>query len=338
MRPEGDAVTNAAGPPVDPIFDATEPVEKPTKRATLLFQFFLFPLMIVAAAVGVAVFFGAIAGGDRSAREYLDEVRAGGTASKQAAHQLAVLLQRERQRVNDEESKTGKPAKTPPFYLDAAFRADLARAFEDSFAPGHAAERRVLLAKALGFVGDPAYLAPLSARLKADEADVRRAVVEAIGGVEDPGVVGVLAPLAKDDDEPVRNLAVVGISRHGTPAAMEALRGALSDASVFVRTGAAAALALRGDASGVELLERALDPAWVESTLGPGSAPLASPGSTPPVGSREAMVRAMLSNGIRGALALRSERLRPSVQALTEYGPDPAVRTMARDALAAWKP
>jgi HEAT repeat protein len=315
----GGAAGEEAG--LDPIFQGREEAERPTKRATLLFQFFLFPLLIVVAAVGVFLFFGLLGGSRRTAQEYLDEVMQGGeNVQKQAAHQLAVLIARERREERDARA-AGK--EFTPFYAAPDFRAKLLRAFEDSF-PERTDERKAFLAAALGAVGDPAFVAPLVAHLKTAEGDeeseaVRSAVARALADLRVPQAVAPLETLSRDRDDYVANVAVQGLSRLEGEAATAALRAAASDTRLDVRLNAAAALALRGDATGLPELERTLD----------GSSEAHRPA---PADSRQAAI----ANAIRGVAALRVERLRPKVAAFLEDG-DPAIRALARDVLDRWE-
>ena len=97
----------------DPIFQGEERVDRTTRRATLLFQFFLFPLLIVIASVGVFLLFGAIGGGERNPQELLDAVISGGeNVQKQAVQDLAVRLVEERRKV-DQGARKPADAFTP---------------------------------------------------------------------------------------------------------------------------------------------------------------------------------------------------------------------------------
>ena len=184
-------------------------------------------------------------------------------------------------------------------------------------------------------MGSPDFLKPLSAHVGPQAPpDLRRASVKAIGDLQTEEAAGVLAPLVKDADEPVRNFAVFGLSRHKSPAAMAALREALGDESVFVQANAIAALAVLGEDPGRELLDRLLDPRWVEGIVATQTAPRKA-SEDPPVDFSAEMRRFTLSNGIRGAFALKAERLRPRVEALAK-DKDSEVRHLAADVLDRW--
>ncbi len=317
----------------DPIFRGTEAPERATKRSTLLFQFFLFPLLIVVASVGVFLFFGAIGGSSKDAKEYLAEIRSGGeNQQKQASQQLALLLQEEEARV-----RAGKSPDRPPFYADPAFRAELKALFVDSFGRGHSTERRVYLAAMLGRVGDPDFLEVLRPHVAASaeqDAEVRRTAVWAVARLATDDVVPVLAGLVKDSDESVANFAVQGLSLRNTPDTVAALKVALAEGTEFVKDNAAMALALHGDPAGAAQLERLLDPAEVDRKVARPAPPGSVAGGETDGAARTR--RGVLVTAIRGAEALRLASLRAKVEALAKDG-DADVRTAAREALDRWK-
>jgi hypothetical protein len=60
---------------------------------TILFQFVVFPLGIVAIAVGIFFLFGKLASNEQTVPEYLNEVQSGGRRERwQAAYQLSQLI------------------------------------------------------------------------------------------------------------------------------------------------------------------------------------------------------------------------------------------------------
>ena len=60
---------------------------------TILFQFVVFPLGIVAIAVGIFFLFGKLASDEQTIPDYLNEVRSGGQRERwQAAYQLSQLI------------------------------------------------------------------------------------------------------------------------------------------------------------------------------------------------------------------------------------------------------
>lgn len=328
----------------DPIFDGQEPVESPTRKSTLLFQFFLFPLLIVVASVGVFLFFGAIGGAPKSAAEFLVDVREGGeNVQKQAAQQLGAILQKERGRVDRKEIPLAEAE-----YAKGSFRRDLLAAFEESF-DGKTTERQAFLASALGLVGDPAFLPTLEKHSASPvPPDVRRSVALAIALLDTADAAPVLVRLLKDDDELVRNYAVEGLSRRKNPSpeAIAGLQAALADTSEYVRVNAASALALHGDASGVALVGKLLDPAYA-AEIAARKIPDATV-DEPDANRIAEMRRFALASGLKAALALRTahrdagdpqaagiEALRPRIEAL-KADSDEAVRNLAQQVLDRW--
>lgn len=340
--------TNPGSPPeprpADPIFDGQEAVESPTRKSTLLFQFFLFPLLIVVASVGVFLFFGAIGGAPKSAAEFLSDVRTGGeNVQKQAAQQLGAILQKERGRVDRKEIPLAEAE-----YAKGTFRQDLRAAFEESF-DGKTTDRQAFLASALGLVGDPAFLPTLEKHASSPTPpDVRRSVALAIALLDTADASPVLVRLLKDDDELVRNYAVEGLSRRKAPSpgALEALRAALTDPSEYVRVNAASALALAGDASGSALVARLLEPAYAAEMAGR---------KLPDFTAEEIdadrvaeMRRFALASGLKAALSLRAahraaddpkaaeiDAFRPRIEAL-RTDPDEAIRKLSQQVLDRW--
>jgi HEAT repeat protein len=340
MGPEGDGVTRDVGhapgaESLDPIFRGQETPERATKKATLLFQFFLFPLLIVVASVGVFLFFGAIGGTNKTTDEYIEEIRAGGAGAQQSTQQLATLLV-------DEYAK----AKGAVLFADnPARRADLKRAFVESMREGYSSERRRYLVTILGAVGDPDYLDALAKALEHPGApgepadpELRRWIVLWTGRLRTDEVVPVLAPYAKDPDEAVANFAVKALSAHPTPAAVAALKVALAEgASPQVRDNAGLALAVLGDAAGLETVERYLDPAHVEKEVGrPAPAEFTESDKAKAADRAEALRADVLGEAIRGAYHLRADRLRPRVESL-EKDRNQEVRQVATAALREWK-
>ena len=72
--------------------DHSSDIPKESPR-TILFQFVVFPLGIVAIAVGIFFLFGKLASDEQTVPDYLNEVRSGGRRERwQAAYQLSQLI------------------------------------------------------------------------------------------------------------------------------------------------------------------------------------------------------------------------------------------------------
>jgi len=321
----GAADGPAAG---DPIFQGDERVDRTTRRSALLFQFFLFPLLIVIASVGVFLLFGAIGGGEKRPQELLDAVISGGeNVQKQAVQDLAVRIVEERRKVDRGDLKASEA-----FYAAPAFQARLLQAYEGAVREQRGPAREQVLAVCLGVVGQPAFVPALTGALAATrDPAVRRAAAMALGAIDDDAVIEPLVGALKDPDDAVRSFAIQGLSRRKSPAVVAPLKAALEDGNALVRMNAAAALAHLGDPAGKALVAQMLDPAWVEANVvkaGDGT------GGTDP-GLRQSARRNALSNGLRGARTLKADELKPLVEALTRDA-DEEVRALARQVLDQW--
>ena len=173
-------------------------------------------------------------------------------------------------------------------------------------------------------MGDETFAPTLAKHLRTstgsdEHPDLRFAIAYALGDLRAPEAVPFLSDLRKDADTPIANIAVFGLG--GTPgdASTKALLGAMSDARFEVRVNAAAFLARRGQDVGLAELEKTLDPA--------GHAALGLP---------ESARQAALVSAIRGVSALRTDRLKPRIEALAATDKDPDVQRAAREALDQW--
>jgi PBS lyase HEAT-like repeat-containing protein len=92
VPPPAEGRSTTEDPPEVPLLPLT--AEPRQTVPFLVLQFFLFPLGIVAVCVAVFVIFGLIAGENRTARDYLAEIRSGSANRRwQAAFELSKVLQ-----------------------------------------------------------------------------------------------------------------------------------------------------------------------------------------------------------------------------------------------------
>jgi HEAT repeat protein len=312
----------------DPIFQGEERVDRTTPRTTLLFQFFLFPLLIVIASVGVFLLFGAIGGAERNPQELLDAVVSGGeNVQKQAVQDLAVRIVEERRKVDQ-----GRLKAAEAFYAAPSFQTRLLQAFEGAIRESRGPEREQALAVCLGAVGQPAFVPALTGGLALTrDPAVRRASAMALGAIPGDASIEPLVAALKDPDDAVRSFAIQGLSQRKGAAVLAALHAALDDGNDLVRMNAAAALAHLKDPAGKALIASMLDPAWVDTHVVKASS---GTGANDPDLRRSARVNA-LSNGLRGAWALRADDLKPLIEALTRDA-DTEVSALARQVLDQW--
>src|SRR5436190_3162000 len=180
----------------------------------LAVQFFLIPLIVVAIAVAVYVGFRSLLADDRSAQDYLAEIRNGGSDRRwPAAYELARLMADPKVRAD----KTLAPA--------------LVKAFQES--AGDQQVRRYL-ALAIGRLDPPLpadAVSDLAHALDDPDSETRISVIWALGSSGDPAVVPQLIPLytAQDSDAGIRKMVVYALGALPGEEQIATLRTALED-------------------------------------------------------------------------------------------------------------
>ncbi|HKR63967.1 MAG TPA: HEAT repeat domain-containing protein [Thermoanaerobaculia bacterium] len=229
----------------------TEPssdIPKESPRA-ILFQFVVFPLGIVAIAVGIFFLFGKLASDEQTIPDYLNEVRSGGRRERwQAAYQLSQLI------------NAGK-AKQYPHLTD-----DVLRVFEE--AKRDDPRIRQYLGMVLGNLGDRRATPTLIAALGDSAVETRIYAALALGRLRDPAAVPPLLNVFGHDERDVRKAAAYALGEIGDARANPALEGALNDPIADVRYNAAIALARLGDGAAIGVLREMLDRARLDRVEG----------------------------------------------------------------------
>jgi HEAT repeat protein len=236
--------------PVPPSEPPSAPSTEPRQTTPfLVLQFFIFPLAIVAVCVAVFVVFGLIASEGKGARDYLNDVRTGGTNRRwQAAFELSKVLQARKDR-----------ALSDPRFVD-----EVCRTFEEAQRDDPRVRR--YLALALGRLGDRRAVPTLRRAIAADaegpvDTETQIYAVWALGAIGDPAALPDLLRLARGEDPGLRKAAVHALGSFEGDEAREALAAALQDPAEDVRWNAALALARRRDARAVPVLLQMMDPA-----------------------------------------------------------------------------
>jgi len=203
---------------------------------TILFQFVIFPLGVVAIAVGIFFLFGKLASDEQSVPDYLNEVQQGGRRERwQAAYQLSQLINAGQAKkypnlVHDvirvyEGAKNDDPRIRQYLSMVLGNLGDkratplLVEALND-----RAPETRIYAALALGRLRDPAATEPLMKVFATDERDVRKAAAYALGELRDPRALPLLASALSDPIADVRYNAAIAVARHGDTRAIGVLR------------------------------------------------------------------------------------------------------------------
>jgi HEAT repeat protein len=278
-----------------------------TSAPAIAVQFFLIPLLVVGATVLVYIGFRGLLSEERSAAEYLTDIRTGGSNRRwPAAYELSRLMA------------------DPSFAKqEAGLAPELARAFADSKDDPRV---RQYLALALGRLTPP--LAADTRRLLIDALDdpdsqTRINALWALGATGDVAAADDIGRQFGSDDPGVRKMAVYALGSLPTESGNETLVKALEDESADVQWNAAIALARHGRHEGVPVLRRMLDRAYVERNVTRQQQPRQE---VDPVGE-------VIISGLRAIAALKESTLSPQVRALSTEDRDLRVRQAAIEAL-----
>jgi HEAT repeat protein len=275
----------------------------------LAVQFFLIPLAVVALTVMVYLGFRSLVADDRTAEDYLTEIRNGGTNRRwPAAYELSRLMA------------------DPKVRADPRLGPALVKALEES-KDGDPRVRRYL-ALALGRLDPPlsaAAVAGLTRTLDDPDSEARISAIWALGSAGDASVVPRLQPLYDSSDAGIRKMVVYALGALPGDEQILTLRTALQDSAVDVRWNAAVALARHGRHEGVAVLGQMLDRSYLEQTI---KRDVRQDGDQDPIAD-------VMISGLRAAAALKDETLKPSVASLSQQDRSMRVRQAAIDALKA---
>ena len=292
----------------------------------LAVQFFLIPLAVVGVTVLVYVGFRSLLTEERSAQEYLSEVRHGGWSRQwPAAYELSRLME------------------DPQVRADRSLVPELVKAFDEA-KDGDPRIRRYLalaigrlepplpkeavdaLTRALdepGVAWTPDIFGRLNGWADIDINEARIMTIWALGSSGDASVVGRLQPLYKSNDAGIRKIVVYALGALPGEAQLPTLQQALKDEAADVRWNAAVALARHGSPEGVPVLREMLDRSFVERTV------------RRDVRQYEDMdpVADVMISGLRAAAVLKDATLRASVEGLSQQDRSLRVRQAALEAL-----
>jgi HEAT repeat protein len=274
----------------------------------LAVQFFLIPLIVVAVVVLVYVGFRSLLTDNRSAQDYLAEIRNGGSDRRwPAAYELSRLMA------------------DPKVRADRTLAPALVKAFQES--KGDQQVRRYL-ALAIGRLDPPMpadAVADLTHALDDPDSETRISVIWALGSSGDPAVVPQLILLyqAPDVDAGIRKMVVYALGALPGDAQIDTLRTALEDNTPDVRWNAAVALARHNRAEGSAVLRQMLDRGYVERTV---KRDVRQDDDQDPIAD-------VIISGLRAAATLKDASLRPLVSTLSEQDRSMKVRQAALEAL-----
>ena len=273
----------------------------------LAVQFFLIPLTVIAVTVLVYVGFRSMLADDRTAQDYLSEIRNGGTDRRwPAAYEMSRLMA------------------DPKVRADRTLGPALVRAFEASKDDDPRVRR--YLALALGRLDPPLpaeAVADLTKALDDPDSEARISAIWALGSSGDTSVAPRLQPLYASSDAGIRKMVVYALGALPGEAQILTLRTALEDSAADVRWNAAIALARHGSHEGVPVLRQMLDRSYVAKVV---TREVRQDEDQDPIAD-------VMISGLRAAAALRDDALKPSVASLSRQDSSLKVRQAAMEAL-----
>lgn len=275
----------------------------------LAVQFFLIPLSVVAVTAAIYVGFRSLLADDRTAQDYLIEIRTGGENRRwPAAYELSRLMADPEVRASD---KTLVPG--------------LVQAFDESKA-GDPRVRRYL-ALALGRIDPPAPPRAVELLTQAldDTVDSETQInaIWALGSLKEGSAVPRLEEMYQSQDAGIRKMIVYALGAIPQASSSRVLHTAIEDPVADVQWNAAVALARHGRREGVPVLGRMLDRRYLEQSV---KAQVEADADIDPAG-------AVMISGLQAVAALREPSLRDTVVAISRDDKNLKVRQAALETL-----
>src|SRR5438105_10097169 len=289
--------TKTSSVPVPPIYDLIE-VRKPT--SLLIAQFFLFPMIVIAICIGIFLLFGYLTYEQKTAQEYLSDVRTGSElcCRWQSAYELSNIIASQKEKLRDKD-----------------FVNDLVKVYQTSRSEDPRVRR--YLALTMGHLGDPRAVPALVEGLSDTDIDNQIYNMWGLGSIGDSAAGPDIAKKLDAQDPAIRRTAAYVLGALKDPRAIHDLKIALNDSSEDVRWNAAMALAQLNDASGSELLTKLLDRNYVDRLEG----------MTPEQKSQ------LVINAIKCLGLLKFQAAKDKIFVLSQSDPDLAVRDASLEAL-----
>ena len=222
--------------------------DKKSALQVVVHSFFVVPLIIAVFAVMIFLFIRLMTSEPNSARDYLEDVKIGGTTKRwQGAFELSKLL--------------SNPKMVPK---DEMFVNEMIATFKYSSSDRDARIQQYL-AIAMGATKDERYTTTLIDAIDGSDQGVVQACAFALGNI---GKIEAIEPLKNllDYSEPqIRLHAVIALGKIGGPLTIPYLKKMLSDSEPNVRWDASIALAKQKDSSGRSILLDLLDRKYLNS-------------------------------------------------------------------------
>ena len=280
--------------------DDEEFTEEPRGAGRMIARFFLLPLLVVLAAVGIFLVFNLMTFERRTSRDYLQEIR-GGAANRrwQAAFELSRSI-----------------GNLPPEER-ASLAAETLRIYDSLSGkrPDDVLVKRYLVL-VLGRLGEPSAVPALISAVKDGDPDTRLYAIWALGKIGDPGGFQTVLESSQSEDAGVRKMAAYVLGQLHDKRAIPRLQVLAEDRVADVRWNAAIALAELQDPSGLPVLRSMIDRAALMR-----QAELSSD-----------QVEAAMLNALKALSLLRNPEMLPLLDELARKDPNLRVRDAARKA------
>ena len=222
--------------------------EKKSILRVVIHSFFVVPLIISIFAVMIFLVIRIMTSEPNSARDYLEDVKIGGTTKRwQGAFELSKLL--------------SNPKMVPK---DEMFASEMIAAFEYS-SNDRDARIQQYLAIAMGATKDTRYMKTLIEAMPNADIGVVQACAFALGNIGASEAIDPLKNLLDNSEPQVRLHAVIALGKIGGSPTIPLLKKMLSDQEPNVRWDASIALAKQKDSSGRSILLDLLDRKYLNS-------------------------------------------------------------------------
>ena len=223
-------------------------IEKKSTLQVVVHSFFVVPLIIAVFAVMIYLFIRLMTSEPNSPRDYLEDVKIGGTTKRwQGAFELSKLL--------------SNPKMVPK---DEMFVNEMISTFKYS---SNERDTRIqqYLAIAMGATKDERYTATLIEAISSSDEGVIQACAFALGNIGRIDAVEPLKKLLGHPEPQIRLHSVIALGKIGGPSIVPHLKKMLSDSEPNVRWDASIALAKQKDSSGRSILLDLLDRKYLNS-------------------------------------------------------------------------
>ena len=222
--------------------------EKKSTLQVVVHSFFVVPLIIAVFAVIIYLFIRLMTSEPNSARDYLEDVKIGGTTKRwQGAFELSKLL--------------SNPKMVPK---DEMFVNEMISTFKYS-SNDRDARIQQYLAIAMGATKDERYTKTLIEAMNGADEGVVQACAFALGNIGKYDAIDPLKGLLDNPEPQIRLHAVIALGKIGSPSTAPDLRKMLTDPEPNVRWDASIALAKQKDSSGRSILIDLLDRKYLNS-------------------------------------------------------------------------